>query len=209
MANLCSNKIILVGEPETLKEIAHIVRHLFAEGRKDYPGTTTFESLQKCLDFSCKNWGRSYDDGLSMMEDNDVDAGKLTLHGTTAWSPIPDYFNALCEKFGLRYVYEYEADGEYTILGDKEGIWIPGYAIFEIWEENPYVDYSEEDFIEFDTKESFEDYCKTLGFTPEEFQEMLRESDFGAIRIIERDDTQIYPYEREPVKAEDIEEMEK
>lgn len=194
MANLCSNKIALIGKPENLNHLVDIIKQV--SERQEY---VTPEAIQDFLGFTKEGWGRSYDDamgtGLSGVDTERIEEGVLYLDCTTAWGAIDEYWKELCSWLDLKgFASSSEVDSELWTTNDPEGIWFP--------EKYLYDDYGEKEAIaEYEYFESEEDVAKYLNNasdknkTFDEWVEYLEENScYGVIKSIEKDGTQVYPY---------------
>lgn len=186
MANLCCNKIALVGNPKNLHMLIDVINQV--SKIQEY---ITPEKIQDMLGFPCDGWGRSYDDamgiGTSKVDDEEIENGVLYLDCTTAWGSIDAYWEALAKWLDLKGFASFsEADGDIWTLNDPEGIFFPeSYLYDDEGEESAIASYeyfnSKEDLVSYLNKASND--TKTF----EEWEDLLEEnSELGKIVTIEK-----------------------
>ena len=194
MPNLCFNNVILVGAPEKLTRIANYF--------KDKP-TMPLEELQELLQFQCKGWGHSTDEGISGVEIDQIEQGALPIRCTTAWDDVPMFWDALVEQEGLEgYASLSDNDSEYWTRNDPEGIWFIYDYIFDEQESFSILGAESESF---ESKEKLVNYLNTCSKetrTYDEWVEWCEDNDCGAIKTVEHNEgTQTQPYSKEALKS--------
>lgn len=194
MANMCFNKVYLVGDPEAVSLIADTITKL-TDINPDGNPTTTFEALQDALDFECDNWGESYQSGITGMDVSRLEEGILFLEGATSWSSIPLYWEALCEKYDLQCVERTDINGKIVIDGDPEKKWFSEYAILEVWEEHDRFGLTKQNnYIEFSSYKELQKFVDERAFgSIDDLSDFLIEEDIGELVVVDRYGEQVYP----------------
>lgn len=193
MANMCFNKVYLVGDSEAVSLIADTITKLTDMNSNGSP-TTTFEALQKALDFECENWGKSYQPGIAGMDVSRLEEGIIFLEGTTTWDGIPLYWEALCDRYNLQYVERTDVDGKIIIDGDPEKKWFPEYAILEVWKDHDRFGLTEQNnYIEFLSHKDLKRFVDEKEFgSIEDLSEFLIEEDIGELIVVDRYGEQVH-----------------
>lgn len=188
MANLCSNTVVLTGNPEKLGKLEKIIRKLGAGDKYIMP-----EGICEELGIDDGKEGHSYDTAMGKVDDIDfstIAEGYLKFYCCTAWGDNRGTWELICEKLSLDgYAMSSEADGEYWIVNDPNGIWFPENYVFD--------SYGDGTFAELETAyyATKEELCEALNKvageekTFEEWQKYMDDNDDeeGVIRVIDRE----------------------
>lgn len=198
MANLCSNTVVLVGSPEKLTILKDIITELGAGGKYILP-----EGICEKLGINNSKEGHSCDTAMGKLDDIDfstIPEGYLRFYCCTAWGDNRGTWDMICEEMDLDgYALSSEADGDYWIVNDPDGIWFPENYVFDSYGEGAFAE------LETSYYNSKEDLCEALNKIAgeeksfEEWQEYLEDNDDeeGVIKIIERETgNQTLPYKK-------------
>ena len=202
MANLCFNSVYLVGEPAVLEKVAEVF--------KKHEGIQGLEEVQKELGFEAEGWGRSYDEGLDLVDNSNVNNGVLFLTCITAWSAPESYWDALCDKFDLKYTYMAELDGEIWTHNDPDGLWFPSPVILDLEEDFKGIEAcnipfcSEKDLLEY-VNESL-DQNEPPYLSVWSFEHDLIEAEIGRVIPADKDGKQV-PHPDSNMSIEEFEEF--
>lgn len=130
MANLCFNKVFLIGDNDKLQKIVDAYNSIHTKYK-------TLETIQEILQLDCSDWGRSYDDGVSLVEI--IKDRTLVIECTTAWSSVDAYWDALKEHLGLDTWASYsELDSEVWVTNDPDKIYFPDEYLLDVYDSSPY-----------------------------------------------------------------------
>lgn len=208
MANYCGNDVVLVGSPESLTKVADAIRkngendkYVSPEGIMRVLG---IEPLDKC--------GYSYDTAMGELDEINLDTineGYLQFYCGSAWGDINGLWEQLCEECGLDGFAAFsEADGEYWIVNDPDGIWFPFQYVFDSYGEGTFADLETEHY---NTKEELAAALNEIAEEEKTFDEWIEYMDEydgseGAIKVIEKEGNQLLPYKmKEELKIEETE----
>lgn len=116
MANLCFNTVRLFGSHDSLQVILDKYNMIPADKTKD------LEHLQSYIGFTCSDWGRSCDKGITYIAFAPDDPECLEIQCTTAWNPVDLYWDALVSYLGLSSWASWcELDSEIYVINDPAG----------------------------------------------------------------------------------------
>lgn len=179
MANLCCNTVYLIGEKSKLDKIVDAYNHINTPCK-------TLEALQENLQFTCENWGRSYDCGISSLDFDDKN--RLVIDCCTAWGSVDDYWNALANFLALdSWASWSELDSEIFVVNDNSGNIFPTQYILEIWEDNEYKISDERQ--EFNSEDEALTYLNDhigKAATIEEYSDLIDDEGWGNLITVER-----------------------